>query len=728
MADNGSAPRRPAVLVVNDRVNQRVAMRSMLVLLNVEVVEADSGRAALRAVLGQDFAVILMDVRMPSVDGYETADLIRQRDQSSRTPIIFVTAFGREDHPQTVAAYASGAVDFLFTPVVPDVLRAKVSVFVDLFVKSRELQRSLDSIKTLNGALRDSQASTQAVLDNVTDGIVTAGHSGLIESLNPAARALFGYREAEVIGQPLSLIIAPEERDAFRSLTTAPSTPRSEGDAQNRASETFGRRRDGSRFAMEIEHSKTRIGDRSLTLAFVRDISARQAYTKNLEHLALHDGLTGLANRKLFGELVLQGLASAHRNDEPRALLMMDLDGFKQVNDMLGHDRGDRLLEQVAQRLRGAVRESDTIARLGGDEFAILANGATDLAAAVTVALKIEQTCAKEFTIDGEACRVSASIGIAMFPEHGTTMDQLLRRADAAMYLAKRSASAHAVFDPSQETHSAQELALLTDMHQCIARDQLILHYQPKIDLATREITGVEALVRWQHPRRGLLEAATFMPELERTELIEQLTRWVLNEALHQQRIWRDQGVDLTMAVNISGHSLGQGSDLPRTVAELTDTWGTAPGRLTLELTEGSLVETAAPEILDQLHSMGEIMSIDDFGTGYSSLAYLQRLPVDEIKIDRSFVTSLAAASHDEVIVGSTVDLAHNLGLTVVAEGVEDQNAMDLLVTYGCDGVQGYFFSRPCPADELTKWLTESPYGMTARASDQAIAQNLDAA
>jgi diguanylate cyclase (GGDEF)-like protein/PAS domain S-box-containing protein len=691
----------------------------------VEVVEAESGRAALRAVLGQDFAVILMDVRMPGIDGYETADLIRQRDQSSRTPIIFVTAFGREDHLQTVAAYAGGAVDFLFTPVVPDVLRAKVSVFVDLFVKSQELQRSLDSIRTLNGALRDSQASTQAVLDNVTDGIVTAGQSGLIESLNPAARALFGYSEAEVIGQPLGLIIAPEQ-DAFRSLTIAQLASGSRADVQNRGSETVGCRHDGSTFAMEIEHSEARIGDRSLTLAFVRDISARKAYTENLEHLALHDGLTGLANRKLFGELVLQGLASANRNDEPRALLMMDLDGFKQVNDMLGHDHGDRLLEQVAERLRGAVRESDTIARLGGDEFAILPSGATDLPAAVTVALKIEQRCAEEFTIDDQVCRVSASIGIAMFPEHGTTMDQLLRRADAAMYLAKRSASGYAVFDAAQETHSAQELALLTDMYQCIARDQLVLHYQPKIELATREITGVEALVRWQHPRRGLLLAASFMPELERTELIEPLTRWVLNEALQQQRIWRDQGVDLTMAVNISGHSLGEGSNLPGMVAELTDAWGTAPGRLTLELTEGSLVATAAPEVLDRLHSMGEIMSIDDFGTGYSSLAYLQRLPVDEIKIDRSFVTSLAVASDDELIVGSTVDLAHNLGLTVVAEGVEDQG--DPLVTYGCDGVQGYFFSRPCPADELTKWLTESPYGVATSVGDRVTAQDRDAA
>jgi len=714
-----SAAPLPAVLVVNDRLNQRVAMRSMLAPLGVRVVEADSGRAALRAVLSQTFAVILMDVQMPGIDGYETADLIRRREASSRTPIIFVTSFSRED-TETVAAYASGAVDFLFTPVVPDVVRAKVSVFVDLFVQSEELRHSFDVITELNSALRDIQASTQAVLDNVADGIVTAGPNGLIESLNPAARALFGYGEDELIGQPLTIMLAPEHRDQFRGLASTPPALSGGADTRGRASETLGRRRDGSTFAMEIEHSEMRLGPRNLTLVFVRDVSERKAYTDSLEHLALHDDLTGLANRKLFGEMAISALASAKRNDEPRALLVIDLDGFKQVKDTLGHDHGDLLLQQIAQRLVGAVRDADTVARLGGDEFAILPGGPTDLGGAVAVAMKIEQTCGGEFTINDEVVRVTASIGIAMFPEHGTTTAELFRRADAAMYFAKHSGSAYAVFDPEQAMNEAPEVALLTDLRQCIARDQLVLHYQPKIDLETREITGVEALVCWQHPRRGLLMPASFMPQLERTALIEPLTRWVLNESLRQQHIWLNQGVDLTVAVNISGHSLGPGSSLPEMVAELTETWGTAPRRLTLELTEGSLAESAAPEILSRLHAMGETMSIDDFGTGYSSLAYLQRLPVDEIKIDRSFVTELVVASNDELIVGSTVNLAHNLGLTVVAEGVESQGAMDLLVTCGCDSVQGYFFSRPCPAEELTKWLTESPYGVTAQLAEPA--------
>jgi diguanylate cyclase (GGDEF)-like protein len=480
--------------------------------------------------------------------------------------------------------------------------------------------------------------------------------------------------------------------------------------------ETLGSRQDGSTFAMEVEHGELKLGDRRRTLAFVRDISERKAYTEGLEHQALHDGLTGLANRTLFGVHVLQALASAKRTGEQRAVMVMDLDGFKQVNDTLGHDHGDSVLKQVAKRLLDALRDVDTVARLGGDEFAILPGDATDVAAAAAVAWKIQQTCTAGFVVGDEVVHVSASIGIALFPEHGKTTPELLRRADAAMYVAKKSGGGHAVFDVAQETQAAQQLALLVDLRDCIARDQLVLHYQPKIDLVTRKLSGVEALLRWRHPVHGLLAPASFMDEVERTELITPVTRWVLDEALHQQRTWRDEGIDLTMAVNISAHSLRSSSDLPDTVAELTETWRTAPDRLVLELTEGALIEAAAPEILTRLHDMGERLAIDDFGTGYSSLAYLQRLPVDEIKIDRSFVTTLATTSDDEVIVHSTIDLAHNLSMTVVAEGVEDENVLKMLAEHDCDAAQGYFFARPCAAEELTTWLTDSPYGTPAGA------------
>jgi diguanylate cyclase (GGDEF)-like protein len=439
-----------------------------------------------------------------------------------------------------------------------------------------------------------------------------------------------------------------------------------------------------------------------LTLASVRDISERKAYTEALEHQALHDGLTGLANRVLFSEHLSRALATARRTNQRRAVLVMDLDGFKQVNDTLGHDGGDTLLKQLALRLVAALREGDTVARLGGDEFAILAADATDIEGAAAMAWKIQQACERAFTIDGTAVEVSTSIGIALFPEHGTTTAELLHRADLAMYVAKRSGNGHAVFDAAHERQVEPRLAHLVDLRQCIAREQLVLHYQPKIELATGKIFGVEALVRWQHPTHGLLAPASFMPEVERTDLIVPVTNWVLNAALSQQRAWRDAGLDLTMAVNVSARSLVRESSLPEEIAELKRTWGTASGQLTLELTESGLIEAAAPDMLTRLHSMGEKLSIDDFGTGYSSLAYLQRLPVDELKIDRSFVTSLAEVSDDAIIVRSTIDLAHNLGLKVVAEGVEDEAVMRILTGYGCDAAQGFFFGRPIPAEEIT--------------------------
>jgi diguanylate cyclase (GGDEF)-like protein len=448
-------------------------------------------------------------------------------------------------------------------------------------------------------------------------------------------------------------------------------------------------------------------GDRRLTLAFVRDISERKAYTEGLEHQALHDGLTGLANRTLFGEHVVQALASAARTKRPCAVLVLDLNAFKQVNDTLGHEHGDTLLRQVAERLREGLRRTDTIGRLGGDEFAILPGGATDLATASEVAWKIEQMCSVAFQLGEDSVKMSASIGIALFPEHGKTSAELLHSADLAMYVAKRAGGGHAICDTATEKHVADQLALMTDLRECIARDQLVLHYQPRIDLATREVSGVEALLRWRHPVHGLLTPDRFMAEVERTELVTPVTRWVLDAALRQERTWREQGLDLTIAVNISTRSVRPHTSLPDTVAELTETFGTPPHRLILELTEDALIDASAPQVLGRLHDAGCTLAVDDYGIGYSSLACLWRLPMDEIKIDRSLVAGLTLGSNDAVIVRSTIELAHNLGLSVVAEGVEDETALSMLIEYGCDGAQGYFIGRPCRFEELTIRMTD---------------------
>ena len=694
-----------AILLVDDNPVKRIALGAMLAPLGHRVVEVDSGHAAVRAVIEQTFALILMDVRMPTLNGFDTAKICREQGRGGRTPIIFITAVGG-DETESANAYASGAVDFIFTPVRPDVLRAKVSAFVELFLRSEELQRSLESITALNGALRDSDVRTQAVLDNVSDGIFILDETGRIESVNRSVGKLFGYLADEPVGHPFAFMIAPERREELWSaqVSNAKSSATPEG-----AIETLGCRKDGSNFAMELERGAIVHGDRTLTLASVRDISERRAHTEALEHLALHDGLTGLANRTCFSDLVTRALAAARRTKEPRALLVLDLDGFKQVNDTLGHDRGDTLLKHIARRFTGALREGDTVARLGGDEFGVLPAGAADLSSTVAVALKLSQSCESPFMLGGERVEVSPSIGIAVFPGHGSTTEELLHHADLAMYSAKRSGQGYAVFDPRRETRAADHLSLLLDLRECVARGELTLHYQPKIDLETRETIGVEALVRWLHPTLGLLMPASFMGEVERTDLIGPVTAWVLDAALQQQQLWRQQGIELTMAVNVSAGCLRRGSSLPGTVRKLTRRWGTEPGRLTLELTEGALVEDTAAAALSRLHRMGVRVSIDDFGTGYSSLAYLRCLPVDEIKVDRSFVMNLAGANNDSIIVQSTIDLAHKLGLTVVAEGVESEQVAEMLRSYRCDAAQGFYFARPAAPENLGEVLNVQP-------------------
>jgi diguanylate cyclase (GGDEF)-like protein/PAS domain S-box-containing protein len=704
-----------AVLIVDDDAAKRLAVKAMLAPLGHTVVEANSGRAALRAVLSQSFAVILMDVRMPTMDGYETARLIRQRRQSELTPFIFITAFGG-DETETAAAYASGAVDFVFAPVLPEVLRAKVSAFVDLFVQAERLRYSLESITALNVALHESEARARAVLQNVADGIVTASEAGLIESFNRSAQRLFGYAEEEVIGQPLQLIVAPSHHDQFSDDARARWSLSAE-DVLVDATESVGCRRDGSCFPMELGVSQMQIGERTFTIGCIRDISGRKAYTEALEHRALHDDLTGLPNGTLFGDRVDRSVASADRADESRSVLVVDLDEFREVNEKLGREQGDALLRAVAERLRGAMDDADTVARLGGDEFAVLPSGDSGVERAAVIAWKVREVFECPFLVGGQAVDLRASIGIAFFPQHGCATADLLRRADLAMQQAKRSGSGVAVFVTEPEDHTARRLTLLSELRDCIPQGELVLHYQPKVELmATRKTLGVEALVRWRHPTAGLLMPALFMPEAVRSELIEPLTRWVLEAALRQQREWSDAGLDLTMAVNISARSLTRGSDLPDTVAELSENLGIASDRLILELTENALLDADGADVLDLLHETGARLAIDDFGTGHSSLVYLQRLPLDEVKIDRSFVTKLASAPADAIIASSTIHLAHNLGLTVVAEGAEDEVALEMLARYGCDSAQGYFFSPPCAAEELTAWLTASPFGAPVRA------------
>jgi diguanylate cyclase len=446
----------------------------------------------------------------------------------------------------------------------------------------------------------------------------------------------------------------------------------------------------------------------------LREARARQERRQadeTIRRLAYTDPVTGLPNRIRFRELVKEAIVTGQREQRPIALLLMDLDRFKDVNDTLGHDRGDSLLLQVGLRLRSALFAPDVAARLGGDEFGILLTRLAATGDVKHVVKKLHDCLEVPFMIDGIPIVVETSIGIATMPEHADDADTLLQRADIAMYRAKQMASDYAVYTQEFNPHSHERLGLMAELRNAIEQNQLLLHFQPKVELRTGRIVGAEALVRWQHPRLGLVPPDKFILVAEQTGLIGPLTRWVLNDALTYCQDARRDGIRLQVSVNLSARSLHD-PHLPKMIADALEATGAEPGQLMLEVTESAIVldPKRAEENLVALSRMGVGLSIDDFGTGYTSLSSIKRLPVNEIKIDKSFVTNMLTDKKDEMIVRTVIEFGHNFGLTVVAEGVETKGVLDALAVLGCDEVQGYFISKPQACDLLKSWFSTSPY------------------
>jgi diguanylate cyclase (GGDEF)-like protein len=446
-----------------------------------------------------------------------------------------------------------------------------------------------------------------------------------------------------------------------------------------------------------------------LYIVLIRLVSAaskklqRQA-TEN-EYQALHDSLTGLPNRILFRDRVSQALLASQRDKSMGGVMLMDLDRFKDVNDTLGHHAGDYLLKQAARRLQGALRTSDTVARLGGDEFAVLLHGLTSTGDAVAVADKIRTALRQPFLLEGLKVEIDASIGLAFFPNHGHDVDTLMKRADVAMYNAKASGGGYEIYEADRDEYSPTRLSLVAELRAAIENSDLVLHYQPKIDMATEQVIGVEALVRWKHPVRGVIPPEDFISIAEHTGLIEPLTLFVLEECVKTCYNWQQDGLSLTVAANLSARNL-QDPELPNKIWAILAKWGVPPSRLEVEITESTIMIDGgqATEVLRRLNAMGVKVAIDDFGTGHSSLSNLKRLPVDILKIDKSFVRHMADNEDDLVIVKSTIDLAHNLGLQVVAEGVENEEIWNHLAALGCDSAQGFHRGRPMQPQEVP-WM-----------------------
>jgi diguanylate cyclase (GGDEF)-like protein len=440
--------------------------------------------------------------------------------------------------------------------------------------------------------------------------------------------------------------------------------------------------------------------------------SSRQSAAR-AQHQAMHDALTGLPSRALLAKLVEEAAAEAAREDSSFAVMLVDLDRFKEINDTLGHHHGDRLLREIGPRLSGLLRGSDAVARLSGDEFVVLASGLKDAGQAIRLAERMRDALRAPFEVDDLTLEVDASIGIACFPDHGADMDELLKRADVAMYDAKNHHQGVAVYTARRDPHRPARLALVPELRRAIGGGGLRLDYQPQLELRDSAITHVEALVRWQHPHGGLISPADFIPLAEATGLIKPLTSWVIETALQQVRTWAAEGVDLSVGINISARSLLDDA-LPDEIERALTVAGVAADRLQLEITESSVMTDpeGAMAILHRAAALGVSIAIDDFGTGYSSLIHLKELPVETIKVDRSFVQGMMRNRRDELLVRSIVQLAHNLELTTVAEGVETEEALAALAAMSCHRVQGFLLSPPVAPERipaLTRVGREAP-------------------
>jgi diguanylate cyclase (GGDEF)-like protein/PAS domain S-box-containing protein len=675
---------------------------------DVDWARVESPEAMSVALDAAPWDVILSDYNLPRFTGVEALRLLA--DRGIDVPFILVSGAIGED--VAVAAMKAGAHDYIMKGNPARLLPA-----VERELREAEVRRTRKRAET---ALRDSEIRFRSLFDQAAVGIAQSDLDGRWLLINDRLCTIYGYTREELLHRRFQEISLPEDLEEeipqYGRLLA--------GEIPSYRVEKRFVRKDGSTRWGDVTVSLVRdqAGIPRYTTAVVVDITERKRMEEALRHQALHDPLTDLPNRVLLLDRLEHAISMCERAGKSVSLLLLDLNHFKEINDTFGHHHGDLLLQQIGKRLRGLLRRSDTVARiqldkgasvarLGGDEFAVVLPEA-NVAAAEQIARRITSELARPFTIAGEPLDLEAAIGIAVYPQHGSTSELLLQHADVAMYAAKRDQSGMAAYEAALDPYAAGRLARIRDLHYAVEHDGLDLYYQPKVDLATGRIVGAEALVRWNHAEDGFIPPPHIIELAEHTGLIRPLTDWVLVSATRQCRTWRDAGLALTVSVNASPRSL-QSLQFVDTVRLALECEHLPPSALVIEVTEGAVMEDPerVAEVLNRLSALGVAISIDDFGTGYSSLSYLKRLAPDELKIDRSFVTDLDTDDESRFIVRAAVGLAHDLGLVTVAEGIESQRVLDLLASLGCDRAQGYHLGRPMPAKDFADWLTERSIG-----------------
>lgn len=690
------------ILVVDDDPAVLMLAEEALVDDDMRVFTVSSGEIAIEKIEEINPDLVLLDIMMPGIDGFETCAAIRAIQRFENTPIIMLT--GRDDVAAVDKAYASGAWDFSSKPINWPILQHRV----------RYSLRAADAFFSQRAA-----AGLSKTLDKSSNEIIVFDSSHhLIKSVNSSASSNLGYHSTMLEQLRFSEIVADfSETDLEEELEKLVSQ-------QQITLNLHLRRCDGSVYPVEgIVLSNTEEQPKTFICIF-QDITERKKTEKRLHQLAYYDDLTGLPNRRLFESHVHKALSKARRASEACAICIIDLDGFKSVNDAFGHAQGDVLLKQVTRRLATQVRETDSVARLtaelsdenahlelarlGGDEFLILLTDFDSSVVPARVADRLLSSIFQPYNLEGQELNITASMGIALYPDDGDCLDVLMQRAHHAMYSAKKMGkNNYAYYSRESGMNSLDRLTLENEMRKALERGEFVLHYQPQIDGVTGRVEGVESLVRWQHPKRGLLAPGEFIDVAEESGLIVPLGDWVLDTAMEQLAIWAQvYGEDFKCAVNVSGLQMRQDDFLSKTT-NLLSRIDRRKGRLVLELTESSIMTTSASRVewMHDIRALGAEIAIDDFGTGYSSLSYLKKLPIDYLKIDRSFIVDLVDNMDDRVITNTVFLMAQALGLKVVVEGLETTEQMQLVNEMGKSLIQGFLFSKPLPVHELEAWI-----------------------
>jgi diguanylate cyclase (GGDEF)-like protein/PAS domain S-box-containing protein len=684
------------LLLVEDNPGDARLLREMLQDPSVhatELTHVESMGEAEKHLLGKACDIVLLDLGLPDANGMDAVR--RARIAAPRVPLVVLT--GLDDESVAAEALQEGAQDYLIKGQI----------------EARGLLRSLRYAierKALEEALFVEKERAEVTLNCIGDAVVCTDFPGNITFLNLAAEKMTGWPRQEASGLPMAEVFRILDAGNRSVIPNPMEIALGQDRTVHLPSNCILIRRDG--FEIPIEDSVAPIHDREgqATGAVIvfRDVSAARAMALEMAHSAQHDFLTGLPNRMLLNDRVSQAISAAPRHMKKVAVLFLDLDGFKHINDSLGHPIGDKLLQSIAKRLVDSVRASDTVSRQGGDEFVVLLAEMEQPEDAAITARRMLQLVAEPHSIDQHELHVTTSIGVSVYPDDGQDAETLIKNADTAMYQAKENGrQSYKFFKPVMNVRAVERQSIEESLRRAVERQEFSLHYQPKINIRTGEISGAEALLRWSHPIRGPVSPAQFIPVAEDCGLILPIGNWVLREACTQARAWLDAGLPLgTMAVNISAMEFRDDNFLDNVFATLEET-NLDPRSLELELTESVLMKRAesAASVLKALRAGGVQVAVDDFGTGYSSLSYLRKFPIDALKIDQSFVRQITSAPDDTTIVTAVISMGRSLRLRVVAEGVETREELGFLQEHLCDEAQGYYFSRPVLPGQFAELL-----------------------